>query len=369
MNGKTTRRTLGKASGPGAISADAAKKLKINVSSELQQGVDRSAIRKSERLSEKSNSITLEKALTEYVKNKRRTKDNLPLKARTQSDYLGMISAPRPLKNGLHTQAGMLFSIAHKPLHKITAIDIRRVYKEAQTRGQRRADYALQTLRAVLNWYGVQIEDNPLTNAVAGKDRIRIASPRGKPNPIRPEMLGAWWQAACQAGNEQVGGSALAGDYYRFRLLTGTRGTEILSLKVSDVDLIGGRIMLWDTKNRSDHPVMLSKQAHEIAAKHCQNKKFSDRLFPISDPRKTLKAINKSIGLDPLAIKGHDLRDTFASIAEPLVSYLTLKRMINHADTGDVTSQSYVATSEAQLRDAWQKVADFITAAGTQKNY
>lgn len=153
------------------------------------------------------------------------------------------------------------------------------------------------------------------------------------------------------------------------RLLTSTCGAEVLSQKVSDVDLIGGRIMLRDTKNRSDHPVMLSKQAHEIAAKHCENKKLSDRLFPISDPRKTLKAINKSIGLYPLVIKGHDMRATFASIAEPLVSYLTLKRMMNHANTGDVTSESYVATSEAQMRDAWQKVADFITAAGAQKNY
>ena len=41
VDGKTLRRTLGKAMGAGAISADTARKLMLTVSSELQTGVDR----------------------------------------------------------------------------------------------------------------------------------------------------------------------------------------------------------------------------------------------------------------------------------------------------------------------------------------
>ena len=62
-------------------------------------------------------------------------------------------------------------------------------------------------------------------------------------------------------------------------------------------------------------------------------------------------------------MQGHGLRDTFASIAEELVSGAALKKMMNHAAGGDVTLGSYVGKSEAQLRNAWQTVADFIEAA------
>jgi integrase len=59
-------------------------------------------------------------------------------------------------------------------------------------------------------------------------------------------------------------------------------------------------------------------------------------------------------------ITPHDLRATFASVAEELVSAYTLKRMMNHAETGDVTGAHYIGKSEAQLRAGWQAVADFI---------
>jgi integrase len=360
VNGKTTRRTLGKATGPASIGADTARKLKIDHSSELQQGIDRLDIKRKAKRESVAQAVTFKDALTDYVKNKRRTKDNLSLKARTQTDYLGMVAAPRPMLNGRSTKAGELFTISNKSIHRINAADIRDIYQLALSQSQRRADYSMQVLRAVLNWHGIQVENNPLTNLIAGKDRIRIMSPRGNPKPIPPEKLSAWWHAACNAGSTNVGGSALAGDYYRLRLLTGARQAEILPLTVADVDLTGGRLTLRDTKNRTDHSIVLSTQALEIVKKQCQGKKPTARLFPIEDPRKTLKAINLAVGLGPLAVQGHDLRDTFASVAEPLVSYLTLKRMMNHSDTGDVTGQSYVAISESQLRNAWQAVADFV---------
>ena len=62
-------------------------------------------------------------------------------------------------------------------------------------------------------------------------------------------------------------------------------------------------------------------------------------------------------------MQGHGLRATFASIAEELVSGGLLKRMLNHADGGDVTLGHYVGKSEAQLRAGWQTVADFVEAA------
>ncbi|MDM7950376.1 hypothetical protein [Hydrogenophaga sp.] len=85
-----------------------------------------------------------------------------------------------------------------------------------------------------------------------------------------------------------------------------------------------------------------------------------DVLFPITDARKTLKWINAKAKTN---VQGHGLRDTFASIAEELVSGGLLKRMLNHSVAGDVTLGHYVGKSEAQLRAGWQTVADFIEAA------
>jgi integrase len=115
---------------------------------------------------------------------------------------------------------------------------------------------------------------------------------------------------------------------------------------------------LRDTKNRSDHKLLLSRQAMDIVERNCLEPE--DPLFAIVDARKTLAWINALAGTK---VQGHGLRATFASIAEELVSGGVLKRMLNHADGGDVTLGHYVGKSEAQLRAGWQTVADFVEAA------
>jgi integrase len=160
----------------------------------------------------------------------------------------------------------------------------------------------------------------------------------------------------------------VAADYYRFQLLTGCRGIEIHghkkyaypAIKVGDLDADGGKIVLRDTKNRSDHKLFLSRQALEIARKNAAKRKPDEPLFPIVDARKTLAWINAKAGT---SVQGHGLRATFASIAEELVSGAVLKKMMNHASGADVTLGHYVGKSEAQLRAGWQVVADFIEAA------
>ena len=140
-------------------------------------------------------------------------------------------------------------------------------------------------------------------------------------------------------------------------LLTGARGGEVKALRVRDVDLAGARLVLRDTKNRTDHTVLLSTQAAAIVAHHVKGKKPGALLFDVSDPRKALVTINAAAGTD---VRPHGLRSTFASVAEELVSAYTLKRMLNHAEAGDVTGAHYVGKSETQLRAGWQAVADLI---------
>lgn len=362
VDGKTTRRTLGKATGAGAISSDAARALQLTVSSELQQGVDRAAARREQRHEVKRDELTFGAALREYVTGKRRKKDGLALKARTRADYVAMIEPGGAAKDGKPFADGLLYSIADKPAHRITAKDIRTIHEAAAGRGVRQQTYSMQVLRAVLAWHGIVVADSPIGRGTAGKDQIAMPPTKGAPRPIPPEKLGTWWRAASDMTGHP------GADGLRFMLLTGCRPGEVFGdkykntgLTVADVDMAGARAMLPDTKNRRDHAIMLSTQALELVKLHIVGKAPGARVFDVSHPRKALLKINAAAGCPD--VTPHKLRHTFASVAAERVSAFALRAMVNHADGGNVTAQHYVATSDAQLRVAWQAVADHITGA------
>jgi hypothetical protein len=365
VGGKTVRRTLGKASGRGAISVQSARGLAVVRSGDLERGDDELEIRRAEAKREKRD-VTFAAAVKEYVEGKRRGKDGLPLKPRTKADYLAMVQPGGIGKDGKPKADGELYWIAGKQISKITGDDLRRVYRDLMKRGERRASYGMQVARAVLAWHGVVVENNPLSKAVAGRDRIVLRPTTGKPNPIPQTKLGAWWRAACDAGTNGNPGRANSAAYLRFLLLTGVRGGEaagsehLEGIRVRDFDANQARITIYDTKNRRDFSIHLSTQALKIAKHFAKGKRPSAPLFGLRDPGKTLDAICTAAGVERRSL--HEIRKTFASVAEGLVTGYCLKRLLNHLDT-DVTGEFYVYKGEEQLRAAWQQVADFIEAS------
>lgn len=365
--GRQVRATIDRV---GRITVVQAKKRAGDLLAEMRDRVDPILEKRKERDKEAADAkagITFEKALEQYVKGKRR-KDGLTLKARTVADYLATVAPGGKGKTGKKVAPGVLHDIAGKPVASITADKMRELHRAAERdRGPRAALYAVQVLRAVLRWHGVVIAGNPLGKDIPERDRIVLPSTSGNPHPIPAERLGAWWKAALRAGTKEVGGSALAGDYYRFRLLTGCRGVEIVgdahNPAVTVGDLVGSRIVLKDTKNRKNFTLLLSTQALEIAQRHAKGRKAQEPLFDVGDGRKTLQAINVATGMEPLAVPGHGLRSTFANIAKRLVPYDTLKGLLNHSMRGDVTGESYLQATEEELREGWQRVADAIERA------
>ncbi|HWH84938.1 MAG TPA: hypothetical protein VNU71_22150 [Burkholderiaceae bacterium] len=102
---------------------------------------------------------------------------------------------------------------------------------------------------------------------------------------------------------------------------------------------------------------MIASLEPHVVQRHCKNKTPAAPLFTLTEVRPRLPEINAQAGVD---VSPHDLRATFATIAEELVSVYALKRMLNHAASGDVTGGHYIMKSESQLRAGWQAVADFI---------
>lgn len=304
--------------------------------------------------------ITFEAALREYIEQKRRGKDGLPLKARTASDYEAMVQPARPAKGKTPARvAGALHGLADVPITEITADDILDVWRAAQARGKRQAVYAAQVLRATLRWHGVQIPDSPFDKNTPGKRRITLGSTARAPTPIPPEAVTAWWRAASAV----TGRTKATADALRLMLLSGMRPGEVLGdkhnppLTVGDVK--ADRLVRHDTKNRLTHVVHLSRQALAIVTANAEGKKAAEPLFAVQDVRKTLASINKAAGLKPGDHTPHDLRKTLASIAEGLCTYAAVQAMLNHTPA-DVTGRHYVKIDATRLRESWQAVADHI---------
>ena len=99
------------------------------------------------------------------------------------------------------------------------------------------------------------------------------------------------------------------------REIHGNKRHDYPPIKVGDVDLAGGKIVLRDTKNRSDHVLLLSRQALEIVRRNCEGRDSDEPLFAIVDARKTLAWINAKA---ETKVQGHGLRATFACIAAEL---------------------------------------------------
>src|SRR4051794_26407051 len=98
-----------------------------------------------------------------------------------------MVAIGRTRRDGSRSQDGELVDIADLALVRLTGERIRTLHRRLlAARGERRATYAMQVLRALMNWHGAKPTDNPLGRDTAGKDRIAIpqARARGRAIPV-----------------------------------------------------------------------------------------------------------------------------------------------------------------------------------------
>ena len=170
--------------GPGQIKLADAKAEAARIRALARDGIDwpeqqEQQLKKAgeqRQLAAKQPQLTFAEALLEYAERKRRSKDGLPLKARTKADYLGMVTSGRIGRDGQRFADGELVALAKLHLSDITPEAIRHTYERCARKSARRANYAMQVLRAVLRWHGVVIADNPLGKDTAGRDRIVLVS-------------------------------------------------------------------------------------------------------------------------------------------------------------------------------------------------
>ena len=155
-------------------------------------------------------------------------------------------------------------------------------------------------------------------------------------------------------------------------LYMGFRSSELLTLEWSHIDMRSKTITLYDTKNGTNHtlpiprvliPYIKALQEHTGKYKWVFAGDKPDR--PMAVPAKPIKLVTKASGVD---FSPHDCRRTFATIAEAVSLPMSMiKRLMNHVTTNDVTG-GYIVTEEETLRQAINKVADYIQARVRQKD-
>ncbi|SMF43347.1 tyrosine-type recombinase/integrase [Pseudogulbenkiania subflava] len=299
----------------------------------------------------KADTPTLREAIEEYCAKARRVSDDKPLKPRTQDDYKAMVKNSVTKRTGYVTKAGELLPLADKLLTDITADQIRGVYDTVHAHSARRANYAMVVLRAIFNYFEVPIPENLFSKTTARRKRIHLAPAGVAGECIHMDDVGKWWRLLKEMEESD------AVNYLKFLIITGCRPSEPLQITIENIDFTRRWVTLVDTKNRSNHVLMLSDQAWEIVQKQAAGKATGDQLFKTYDAWKTVAKVKEITGVH---FHCKMLRATFATIADSLVSGSTVKRLMNHKQKNDITSTHYIQKNEQQLREGWQAVADWL---------
>jgi len=235
-----------------------------------------------------------------------------------------------------------------------------------ENQGKAYANLSMRILSAIFNFasaqYGDIITANPVKRLSDTRAWDKIEKRR---SVIKPHELEALFKALEQLKETSSTTKAeTVRDYIFLLLFTGLRRQEAAQLKWEDVDFKSKSLTVKETKNREPLTLPLSKFLFDLF-KSRKNAHNSDNpyVFPgngqktqyLVEPRVQLQKVFKLSGIK---FSIHDLRRTFASIAEGIVSAYQLKRLLNHK-AGDVTA-GYIISDVESLRPGMQKITDAI---------
>lgn len=345
INGKVKRVTLGKY---GNITAEEARKQAKSILGSVAKGDDPIAEKKTQRV----NAMPLKQVLNDYLKARK------DLKPRTLTDYHSVLHEVVP-------------DWLDKPLTTITREMIAtRHSQHGATNSRARANNAMRVLRAIFNFamYEYQTGDgqpiivvNPVKYLSHTRGWFRVDR---KQTVIKPHQLIDWYSGITRLVEQEAYRNALLWhDYFLLSLFTGMRKTEAASLLWDDIDLKSKTLTLQDTKNREVHTLPMSDFVYELLERRSRQK-TSEFIFPadsktgyISEPKKAVLKVAELSGV-PFIL--HDLRRTFATIADSLdLPAYALKRLLNHKMNNDVTA-GYIMRDVERLRKPMQQITNFL---------
>lgn len=340
LNGKRKRITIGSMS---TFTPEQARREAQKLSYQIKTGIDPTA----EKKRNKVQALTLEQVASAYKESRKTLKDS------TREDI------DKVFKQVLPDWLG-------RPIVGITADMVSKRHSEhGRNRSEAKANAAMRYLRAIFNFaiatYSTP-QGEPLikTNPVARLSETRAwFKNRRKQTVIHRTQLKPWLKTVLEYPNNNIR------DYLVLTLFTGLRRNEGLSLRWSDIDLNDRTLTARGTKNHRDHILPLTKFLTDLLSQRKAITVGSQFVFPGAQPNSHYKGpttalINNIANLSGVRASVHDLRRTFATIAESLgVPAYQLKALLNHKTNNDVTA-GYIIRDVESLRAPMEEISRFI---------
>jgi len=251
-------------------------------------------------------------------------------------------------------------------LCQITGSDVVQLYTDMgrPTRlGLSVAAKTMRIFRAIYNFAEVANEELP-RNPAYRLTKLRLwHRGRTRTDYIQPDQMPNWYDAVMNLPTDT------GRDYMRLVLFTGMRRSEAASLLWENIDF-GRRIFMVPITKNGDPLVMpMSRFVFDLLRERRSRIQNSDFVFPaesakgfLQEPKKWVAQVALESGV---AVTLHDLRRTFATIAETLnVGQRTIQRLLNHRP-GREALTSYIVFGVEQLREPVEKIGMFLERALT----
>jgi integrase len=222
--------------------------------------------------------------------------------------------------------------------------------------GRATANTALRLFRALWNHQAGRDEDLPRNPADRLKKQWHRLDRRDR--HVRAEDLAGFYAAALALP------SGVQRDLVVFDLFTGMREREAAGLRWDEVALLQRMIHLPARRMKAHRAfdLPMSDVVHDLLVARRALGNDGPYVFPGNGKSGHCEsftyALRQIAAASGISVSPHDIRRTFASVAEATeISPLALKLLVAHSPGGDVTS-GYTIMSPARLRESAQKVAD-----------
>jgi integrase len=278
----------------------------------------------------------------------------------TFTAYLGARSELRPntLKAYRRAMSVSFGDWRKRPLLEITGDMVgKRHALLGKGHGKAWANLSMRVLGALFNFAAANYEadgkalvpDNPVKRLSRTRAWFRVDR---RETLIKPHQLRPWMDAVLDLDN------GLARDYLQLVLLTGLRRSEALGLKWEDVDLVGRTLTVKGTKNHRDHTLPLPDYLAALLGRMPQHGAY---VFEGARGRLKLSPpVEEVARRSAVPFRVHDLRRTFATIADSLdIPGYAVKALLNHKGGSDVTA-GYIVASTERLREPMQKIEAYV---------
>lgn len=348
INGKTVRVTIGR---HGQLTPEMARREAHRILGSMALGANPIDQKKEAR----AKSVTLRQAFDDLLEARK------AMKERTVKDY--------------RYHMGKYFhDWLSKPVNAISKDMVEKRHRlVGEKHGAAQGNLSMRYLRSIFNFAAGRYEDSKGQSLIIENPVRRLSQTRAwfevkrKRSFLRAHELGAFLDALDKLRQEAAGGyktTDTTPDYLELILFTGLRRNEAARLKWADVDLKARTLVIHDPKNHLPLTLPLSDHINDLLVRRHEKRGDSEFVFSgegeggyLVEPKRQMNKVKAMSGIE---FSIHDLRRTFATVADGLeLSGYALKRLLNHAQGGDVTA-GYIGDDIERLRLPMQRIADAI---------